>query len=354
MFDNFKIANYSNSLVSPELYARHFSRLITGNVIDGLTLVPKTGLTVTLQPGNALIAYGSGATASARMVSLVADFDITLSTADASNPRIDSIVCYVDMAVSLPSGTPTSANLDGPGVWKAVKVNGTPNASPVAPNSTAIQAAIGAGKPYFVAHDVRVDAGVTTIAANKITDRRALAMVSLAGALAASFADESITGKKLEKRHYIHSFRLINDTVQPAGWSGMAINADSSINGLTRSTNVVTIARDGEYAVSVTTRNSDAGSAGGIGVRCVVTQGTGSAVPAGAIGIGNFNTAGGAAGSMVSASGTLNLKAGNQLTFSYFNTANWRPSAYSDVTGSNPVSGDDRVFMTQFSVVEIR
>ncbi|MCF8783186.1 C1q-like domain-containing protein [Rhodococcus ruber] len=185
MFDNFKIANYSNSLVSPELYARHFSRLITGNVIDGLTLVPKTGLTVTLQPGNALIAYGSGATASARMVSLVADFDITLSTADASNPRIDSIVCYVDTTVSLPGGTPTSANLDGPGVWKAVKVNGTPNASPVAPNSTAIQAAIGAGKPYFVAHDVRVDAGVTTIASNKITDRRTLATVGLATALAA-------------------------------------------------------------------------------------------------------------------------------------------------------------------------
>ncbi|ETT25270.1 hypothetical protein RR21198_4010 [Rhodococcus rhodochrous ATCC 21198] len=192
MFDNFKIANYSNSLVSPELYARHFSRLIAGNVIDGLTLVPKTGLTVTLQSGNALISYGSGATASARMVSLVADFDITLSTADASNPRIDSIVCYVDTTVSLPSGTPTSANLDGPGVWKAVKVNGTPNASPVAPNSTAIQAAIGAGKPYFVAHDVRVDAGVTTIAANKITDRRTLAMVSLATALAASLPENSI------------------------------------------------------------------------------------------------------------------------------------------------------------------
>ncbi|MDV6295175.1 hypothetical protein [Rhodococcus aetherivorans] len=193
MFDNFKIANYSNSLVSPELYARHFSRLITGNVIDGLTLVPKTGLTVTLQPGNALISYGSGATASARMVSLVADFDITLSTADASNPRIDSIVCYVDTTVFLPGGTPTSANLDGPGVWKAVKVNGTPNASPVAPNSTAIQTAIGAGKPYFVAHDVRIDAGVTTIASNKITDRRTLAAVSLAAVLAPNIPAGTLT-----------------------------------------------------------------------------------------------------------------------------------------------------------------
>lgn len=234
MFDNFKIANYSNSLVSPELYARHFSRLITGNVIDGLTLVPKTGLTVTLQPGNALIAYGSGATASARMVSLVADFDITLSTADASNPRIDSIVCYVDTTVSLPGGTPTSANLDGPGVWKAVKVNGTPNASPVAPNSTAIQAAIGAGKPYFVAHDVRVDAGVTAIASNKITDRRTLATVSLATALAALVPDGGQSTRTLANPYKFRAYRAANQNLTggaPPVSTKIAFDAESYDTG---------------------------------------------------------------------------------------------------------------------------
>lgn len=186
-FEDFKILNYNNSQVSPELFARHQSRLFTGNVIDGLTLVPKTGLTVTLQPGNGMVAYGTGATASARLLSLVADFDITLSTADASNPRIDSIVCYVD-SVTLGSPTP-----DGQGVWKAVKVNGTPNASPVAPDNTAIQAVIGAGKPYFVTHDVRVDATVTTIAFNKITDRRVWARL---GTL--NIANNAVTKEKID------------------------------------------------------------------------------------------------------------------------------------------------------------
>lgn len=179
MFDSFKLLNYSNSLVSPELYARHLSRLFSGNVVDGLTLVPKTGLTVTLQPGNGFIPYGSGATASVREFSLVADFDITLDTADASNPRIDLIVIYVDMAVSLPGGTPTVANLDGPSVVKATFVKGTPNASPVEPTVGAIQTKIGASNPYIIVESVRVDALVGTIAANKITDRRTFAKLAV-------------------------------------------------------------------------------------------------------------------------------------------------------------------------------
>jgi hypothetical protein len=195
MYDNFKILNYSNSLVSPELYARHQSRLFSGNVLDGLTVVPKTGLTVTLQPGNGMIPYGSGATSSVRMMSLTANFDITLDTADASNPRIDYIVVYVDMAVSLPGGTPTTANLDGPGVVKATFVKGTPNASPVVPTVGAIQTKIGAANPYFIVAEARVDATVTTIASNKITDRRAL--VGPAASVASNLPANTLTNAML-------------------------------------------------------------------------------------------------------------------------------------------------------------
>jgi hypothetical protein len=195
MYDNFKILNYSNSLVSPELFARHQSRLLSGDVADGLTVVPKTGLTVTVQTGNGLIRYGSGATASARLFSLVADFDIALDTADASNPRLDLIVIYVDTAVSLPGGTPTGANLDGPGVVKATFVKGTPNASPVAPTVGAIQTKIGAANPYIVVSEVRVDNVVTTIASNKITDRRTL--LGPSASVAASIPASSITNAML-------------------------------------------------------------------------------------------------------------------------------------------------------------
>lgn len=197
MFDNFKLLNYSNSLVSPELYARHLSRLFTGNVVDGLLVVPKTGLTVTLPSGNGFIPYGSGATASNREFSLVADFDITLDTADASNPRIDLIVIYVDMGVSLPGGVPTSANLDGRGVVKATFVKGTPNASPVDPTVGAIQTKIGASNPYIVVAAVLVDALVGTIAANKITDRRVIAQLSNPNLTSSNIAQRGIWWEEL-------------------------------------------------------------------------------------------------------------------------------------------------------------
>ncbi|NHW45979.1 hypothetical protein HAV21_03580 [Paenarthrobacter sp. MSM-2-10-13] len=230
MYDNFKLLNYSNSLVSPELYARHLSRLFTGNVVDGLLVVPKTGLTVTLQSGNGFIPYGSGATASAREFSLVADFDITLDTADASNPRIDLIVIYVDMAVSLPGGAPTIANLDGPGVVKATFVKGTPNASPIDPTVGAIQTTIGASNPYIIVDSVRVDATVTTIAANKISDRRVMAKLPAANIAPTDNYTTSevntgftwIDGKPIYKKT-INFGALPNNTTKPVahGVSGM-------------------------------------------------------------------------------------------------------------------------------------
>lgn len=191
MYDNFKIANYNNSLVSPEFYAKPLSRLFSGDVIDGLTVVPGTGLQVTLQPGNAFLRYGSAAVASARIVSLVADFNLAIPTPDASNPRIDLVVVYVDTAVNLPvvdaTHPPTSANLDGPGVPKAKIVSGTPAATPVAPIAGTIQSSVGASNPYTVVAQVLVDkAPVSVIAAGKITDKRKIVASSSNGAVDAN------------------------------------------------------------------------------------------------------------------------------------------------------------------------
>ena len=173
MYDDFKVANYSKALLSPEMYARHLSRLFSGDVVDGLNVTPGTGLQVVLQPGNSFVRYGSSAVASARLVSLVNTFALTIGTPDVSNPRHDLVVVYVDTSVSLPGGVPTSANLDGKGVAKAVVVKGSPSSSPSDPNTTAIQAAIGSSAySYTIVARVRVNPGVSVIATNLITDLR--------------------------------------------------------------------------------------------------------------------------------------------------------------------------------------
>ncbi|MGW6120429.1 hypothetical protein ACWFRF_15410 [Nocardia sp. NPDC055165] len=177
MYDDFKTANYPNALMSPELYARHLSRMFSGEVIDGFTVSPGTGLQVVLAPGNLLARYGSANVASARLVSLVANFNLTITTPDVSNPRIDLVVVYTDDD-TLAANTP-----DGKAASKALVVAGTPGASPSAPNSAAIQSAVGSGNPYDVVAQVRVEAGVSVIAADKITDVRSFVAPSKTPAL---------------------------------------------------------------------------------------------------------------------------------------------------------------------------
>jgi hypothetical protein len=85
---------------------------------------------------------------------------VDIEPADATNPRIDTIIYRVR-----DSDLGDASN----GTWSkgagVEVVKGTPSASPVGPSTAAIPS-------YIFLADVRVDAGVTSIASGKITDRR--------------------------------------------------------------------------------------------------------------------------------------------------------------------------------------
>lgn len=83
--------------------------------------------------------------------------NLVIATADPSNPRIDCVVAYVDLSVV------SSSSNNNPGALKFMDVQGTPAGSPVAPDNTAIQSAVGAGNPFIVLRNVAVGAGVTQI-----------------------------------------------------------------------------------------------------------------------------------------------------------------------------------------------
>ena len=93
-----------------------------------------------------------------------ADAVVAITSNSSGNSRIDSIVLYIDLGAS---ANPTISN-----VAKLVAVAGTPAGSPVAPDSTAIQAAIGASNPYLVLANVTVESGETTILDADISDQR--------------------------------------------------------------------------------------------------------------------------------------------------------------------------------------
>lgn len=58
---------------------------------------------------------------------------VAVATADPANPRISTIVAYVDRAASTAPSPPNN-----PGIVKLIAVNGTAGALPTAPNDTAI------------------------------------------------------------------------------------------------------------------------------------------------------------------------------------------------------------------------
>lgn len=93
---------------------------------------------------------------------------VNVTTADPTNPRIDRLVAYVDLAVV------SSTNSNNPDAIVLKCVAGTPAGSPSRPNDAAVQSSVGAGNPFIDLADVSVPANDTAITNAQLTDTRAL------------------------------------------------------------------------------------------------------------------------------------------------------------------------------------
>ena len=92
--------------------------------------------------------------------------NIAVTTSNPSNPRIDTVVAYINLAAI------SSASTNNPNALVFLVVAGTAAASPVAPSGATIQAAVGAGNPYVPLANLAVGTSVTTIVNANITDGR--------------------------------------------------------------------------------------------------------------------------------------------------------------------------------------
>ena len=128
-----------------------------------------SGMSVRIAAGDAIISTPS----SGKRIQSDAVETVTISAANATYPRIDSVVAYIDSAIQ-----PTTAVIDNVnGILKFAAVAGTPAASPTAPTESMIQAAIGAGNRYMVLADVKVPNGATSMNTATFTDRRKVAIM---------------------------------------------------------------------------------------------------------------------------------------------------------------------------------
>lgn len=163
--------------------AYHISKLFNGQVINGLAVTQQSPLAlgITISAGTAMVPSSSDYN---YLPWSNATANITLDTADGSNPRIDLIIAYFDLSV-VQDVTPNNPN-----TLVFAKVTGTPSGSPSVPSGGTITA-VTESNPYITLASVLVNAGVTTVTNSNITDLRTLATLST------PVSDASVTNAKL-------------------------------------------------------------------------------------------------------------------------------------------------------------
>lgn len=177
-----------------------------GGIVRGWECSPSSGMTVSLggvsgyrDVAIAVSPTGTRTTVNNRTTSPV---DVTLSTAPASNSRIDVIVAYVQ---NPPQGSTTV--VDNAAACGIIPVSGTVSSSPTAPSDSDIRSAItadggtGSTAYYVILATITVLKGVTTITSNYITQGAKVTVgtnnIASSAVTAAKIASSAVTATKI-------------------------------------------------------------------------------------------------------------------------------------------------------------
>ncbi len=117
-----------------------------------LSVTAGLGLSVNIATGRAYLLATSGGNCYPIINDAVIN-NLAINPNSSGNPRITSIVLYKNLG--------GSANSDDTNTTFIVAVDGTPAASPTPPNGTQITTVVGAGNPYIVLSNVRVNNAAT-------------------------------------------------------------------------------------------------------------------------------------------------------------------------------------------------
>ncbi|WP_307609881.1 hypothetical protein [Pseudarthrobacter sp. W1I19] len=182
----------------------------------------------------------------------------TVSASSPSNPRIDTVVAWVDIS-ALSSGVTNNV-----GAFKFTAVAGTAAASPVAPNSAAIQTAIGAGNPYLTLGNLAIATSAASVVNANITDTR----VPSALAVPRLYGGSSNTLGHLVPNQADGTVVTTTDT----GSVSTAMLADSGVTAAKLATSAITLGY-AQITTNFTTASTSAVQATGLTVTVAVPAG---------------------------------------------------------------------------------
>jgi len=157
-----------NGKTSEEGHYRLPTGILDGNVLDlndlKVTENSPVGMTVLVTAGDYRIPSGTGYSYTGWNS---ASAPLAIPTSDPANPRISTIILYVDKGAST---SPSPVN--NPGIAKLMVVTGSAAASPTAPNDTAVQSAVGSGNPFIRLANITVPTSASTVVNANIADVR--------------------------------------------------------------------------------------------------------------------------------------------------------------------------------------
>ena len=151
-----------------EGHYRLLSRILDGAVLlDSDLKVTESstiGLQVDVQPGDYRIETPLGYSYMGWNSNVET---VSISSADISNPRITSIVLYIDKDENTSPAPPNN-----PGIPKLAAIDGVAQSSPTVPSNTVIQNAVGVNNPFIRLANINIPASITQVTDSYITDTR--------------------------------------------------------------------------------------------------------------------------------------------------------------------------------------
>ena len=215
-----KVYNLNGGLYSGDAFTAFETRIASSN--NGSIVASPSDLKVSAGSGmNVTIATGAGiignGTLSGVRFAIDAPVTVAVNAASTANPRMDSVVAYIDKSVSASTSVVDNTDL---GIVKFKSVAGTPASAPTAPSTATIQSSIGAGNPYMILANVTVPKSSSAASSFTITDMRVTPTSAI-------ITDGSITAKKLANKA-VTSDKVDWATFKPY-WKTVATSTASNV-----------------------------------------------------------------------------------------------------------------------------
>lgn len=196
-----KVYNLNGGLYSGDAFTAFETRIASsnnGSIVaspSDLKVSAGSGMNVTVSTGAGIIGNG---TLSGVRFAIDAPVTVAVNAASTANPRMDSVVAYIDKSVSASTSVVDNTGL---GIIKFKSVAGTPASAPSAPSTSTIQSSIGAGNPYMVLANITVPKSSSAASSFKIADMRVTptsAIITDGSITTPKLANKAVTSDKVD------------------------------------------------------------------------------------------------------------------------------------------------------------